>query len=70
MKTIGDTLGHHHITSTAVYLRLAIDDLRIAAAPVPKERARLCFAQAGVAKMFPTHSVTDWSTSSSSIPLS
>lgn len=36
LKTIGDTLGHRDIESTGAYLRLAIDDLRQVALPVPK----------------------------------
>lgn len=36
VKTIGDTLGHRGLESTGIYLRLAIDDLREASAPVPK----------------------------------
>lgn len=35
IKEIGDTLGHRDIESTSVYLRLAVDDLREAALPVP-----------------------------------
>jgi integrase/recombinase XerD len=35
LKGIGDTLGHRDIESTSVYLRLAVDDLREAAQPVP-----------------------------------
>jgi integrase len=36
LKTIGDTLGHSDPESTAVYLRLAVDDLRQVGLPVPK----------------------------------
>ncbi len=36
LKTIGDTLGHRDPESTAVYLRLAVDDLRDVGLPVPK----------------------------------
>ena len=36
MKTIGDTLGHQAVSSTAVYLRLAIEDLRDVGLEVPK----------------------------------
>ncbi len=36
LKTIGDTLGHCDPESTAVYLRLAVDDLREVGLPVPK----------------------------------
>jgi integrase len=35
MKTIGDTLGHRRPSSTSVYLRLAVDDLRPVGLPVP-----------------------------------
>ena len=35
VKTIGDLLGHRSVESTAVYLRLAIDDLREVALPMP-----------------------------------
>ena len=35
LKGIGDALGHRDIESTSVYLRLAVDDLREAAQPVP-----------------------------------
>ena len=34
-KVIGDLLGHHSAESTCVYLRLAIEDLRSVALPVP-----------------------------------
>jgi len=34
-KSIGDTLGHRDVESTAVYLRLAIDDLRGIGLPLP-----------------------------------
>jgi len=36
LKAIGDLLGHRSAESTCVYLRLAIDDLRDVALPVPK----------------------------------
>jgi integrase len=36
LKTIGDTLGHSDPESTAVYLRLDVDDLRQVGLPVPK----------------------------------
>jgi site-specific recombinase XerD len=36
IKDIGDTLGHHSIRATSVYLRLAIDDLRKIGLPVPR----------------------------------
>jgi len=35
MKTIGDTLGHRDVESTAVYLRLAVDDLRAVGLAIP-----------------------------------
>lgn len=37
VKTIGDILGHRTLASTWTYLRLAIDDLRDVALPVPAE---------------------------------
>src|SRR6476660_3701076 len=37
IKTIGDLLGHRTLESTWTYLRLAIDDLRDVALPVPAE---------------------------------
>ena len=45
LKTIGDILGHRTAESTSMYLRLATDDLREVALPVPgratgKERRR------------------------------
>jgi len=36
MKTIGDTLGHRALTSTAVYLRLDVENLREVALEVPR----------------------------------
>jgi integrase/recombinase XerD len=36
LKTIGDLLGHHSAESTGVYLRLAIEDLRDVALPLPE----------------------------------
>jgi site-specific recombinase XerD len=36
-KTIGDLLGHRHADSTQAYLRLAVEDLRTVALPVPTE---------------------------------
>jgi len=40
VKTIGDLLGHRTLQSTATYLRLAIEDLRDVALPVPAESKR------------------------------
>lgn len=37
VKTIGDLLGHRTLESTCVYLRLAVDDLRDVALPLPSE---------------------------------
>jgi integrase/recombinase XerD len=48
LKTIGDALGHRDPESTAVYLRLAVEDLREVGLPVPK---------AVSAAVLPTH---DW----------
>lgn len=36
LKAIGDMLGHRTFESTCVYLRLAVDDLREVALPMPK----------------------------------
>ncbi|MBL3529562.1 MAG: tyrosine-type recombinase/integrase [gamma proteobacterium endosymbiont of Lamellibrachia anaximandri] len=36
VKTIGDLLGHRTAESTCVYLRLALEDLREVALPVPQ----------------------------------
>lgn len=38
LKTIGDLLGHRSLESTCTYLRLAIEDLRDVALPVPSVR--------------------------------
>ncbi len=35
LKTIGDILGHQTAESTYVYLRLAVEDLRDVALPLP-----------------------------------
>ena len=40
LKTIGDLLGHRTAESTSVYLRLATDDLRKVALPLPRRRTR------------------------------
>jgi site-specific recombinase XerD len=40
LKTLGDLLGHRTAESTCVYLRLATDDLRGVALPVPRLPAR------------------------------
>ncbi len=37
IKTIGDLLGHRTLESTSTYLRLALEDLRDVALPVPTE---------------------------------
>lgn len=37
LKTIGDLLGHRTLQSTSTYLRLAIEDLRDVALPIPVE---------------------------------
>jgi integrase/recombinase XerD len=36
LKNIGDTMGHRDLESTAVYLRLSVNDLRDVGLPVPK----------------------------------
>ena len=38
VKAIGDLLGHRSAASTCVYLRLAVEDLRSVALPVPRKR--------------------------------
>jgi site-specific recombinase XerD len=38
-KAIGDAMGHGDVRSTAIYLRLAIDDLRAVGLPVPEAMA-------------------------------
>ena len=40
LKTIGDLLGHRTAESTVVYLRLATDDLRRVALPLPRRCPR------------------------------
>jgi len=40
LKTIGDLLGHRTLESTAVYIRLAVDDLRAVALDLPAESTR------------------------------
>lgn len=40
LKTLGDLLGHRTAESTCVYLRLATDDLRRVALPLPRPPAR------------------------------
>jgi len=40
LKTIGDLLGHRTAESTCVYLRLAVEDLRGVALPLPQAPAR------------------------------
>jgi site-specific recombinase XerD len=40
LKTLGDLLGHRTAESTCVYLRLATDDLRSVALPVPRLRTQ------------------------------
>lgn len=44
LKTIGDILGHRSARSTSTYLRLATEDLREVALPVP---GRACLAKEG-----------------------
>jgi len=39
LKTIGDVLGHRSAEATCVYVRLAVEDLRDVALPVPQEPA-------------------------------
>lgn len=40
MKQIGDILGHRSADSTAVYLKLATEDLRAVALEIPTEVTR------------------------------
>jgi site-specific recombinase XerD len=40
LKTIGDILGHRSAESTCVYLKLALEDLRDVALPLPSELGR------------------------------
>lgn len=47
LKTIGDVLGHRSAESTCVYLRLAIDDLRSAALPLPRESTSCAAGEVG-----------------------
>jgi site-specific recombinase XerD len=53
MKTIGDALGHRHLTSTSVYLRLAVDDLREVGLPVPKSGVVSALLKSGWEKKVP-----------------
>ena len=39
IKVIGDILGHRSTQSTAIYLKLATDDLRAVALDLPEEVA-------------------------------
>lgn len=41
LKAIGDVLGHRSVESTCVYLRLAVEDLRDVALPMPSDDADL-----------------------------
>ena len=43
MKTVGDTLGHRDLRSTAIYLRLQVEDLREVGLPVPRCSSRTHF---------------------------
>jgi len=40
LKAIGDLLGHRMAESTAIYLRLAVEDLRGVALPIPRESSK------------------------------
>ena len=51
LKTIGDLLGHRTLESTCVYLRLAVDDLRDVALPLPAAVESQC-AGGGVMTTF------------------
>jgi integrase/recombinase XerD len=41
VKAIGDLLGHRDAESTCIYLRLAVEDLRLVALPVPVETSEI-----------------------------
>src|ERR1035441_10002412 len=53
MKTIGDTLGHQAVSSTAVYLRLAIEDLRDVGLEVPKAASASVLLEPGWERRIP-----------------
>lgn len=40
LKAIGDVLGHRTVESTCGYVRLALEDLRDVALPVPREEGQ------------------------------
>jgi len=52
-KVIGDTLGHRDVESTAVYLRLAIDDLREIGLPLPAQGRPVDLASGDWGKTIP-----------------
>lgn len=53
MKHIGDALGHRDCESTAVYLRLGIDDLQKVGLPMPKPANAACLKPEGWMKKLP-----------------
>lgn len=53
LKTIGDTLGHRDPESTAVYLRLAVDDLRDVGLPVPRAASTAVLPKPDWTKLLP-----------------
>ena len=53
MKAIGDTLGHRDATSTAIYLRLALGDLRSVGLPIPENGCAVKLLKGGWEKCFP-----------------
>lgn len=53
MKHIGDALGHRDCESTAVYLRLATDDLQKVGLPMPKHANAACLEPEGWTKKLP-----------------
>jgi len=53
LKTIGDTLGHRAVESTAVYLRLGIDDLRGVGLEVPQATAASALLGTGWQRRMP-----------------
>jgi site-specific recombinase XerD len=53
MKHIGDVLGHRDCESTAVYLRLGMDDLQKVGLPMPKPANAACLKPEGWTKKLP-----------------
>jgi len=53
IKTVGDTLGHRSISSTSVYLRLSIDDLRAVGLALPQPATAMALLPSGWEKRIP-----------------